>query len=57
MKKLILFSLLFTLFGCNFSLIEVGKFRDEREALHEKRNYDVCDDNPDRCVQDTNVPW
>jgi len=55
MKKVIMFTLLFTLFGC--TLIEVGKFPEEREELHERRNYNVCDKNPDRCIKDTNIPW
>jgi len=54
MKKLLLFSLLFTLFGC--SLIEVGKFDDNREVLHNKGN-DICQTKPDHCLPNSNIPW
>ncbi|MDR1026100.1 MAG: hypothetical protein LBL47_01750 [Lactobacillus sp.] len=59
MKKLILFAVLFTIFGCNskgeVNVVEVGKIPPEREALYEKRNYEICETNPERCYQ--GVPW
>lgn len=55
MKKMLTTGLLLFLAGC--TLIEVGDFGEKREAMHEQRNYDVCDDNPDRCIKGTDIPW
>ncbi len=50
MKKLLIFTFVFVLFGC-----KVGEFPEERNKLHEANGYNICDKEPDRCVN--GVPW
>ena len=55
MKKIIicLFSILL------FSACEAGKFDDNRNRLHNMRRDNICEKNPQRCVEadGTQVDW
>lgn len=55
MKKFILLVAIFTLFGCKSNVIEVGDFEEKRQSLHERHNYEICETQPERCIN--GVPW
>lgn len=53
MKKIIIcFCLIAFLAAC-----EAGKFTPERNRLHNLGRENVCEKNPQRCIDGTNIEW
>lgn len=51
MKKYILLLLLL------LSACEAGKFTPQRNRLHNMGREGICEQNPSRCIEGTNIPW
>lgn len=53
MKKSFLFlSLVFFITAC-----VAGEFEPERNRLHDMGKTGICEKNPDRCIEGTNIDW
>ena len=53
MKKIIICCcLLFLLNACT-----AGQFTPERNRLHNMGRENVCEKNPQRCIEDTGIEW
>ena len=52
MKKLFAVLCLILLASC-----EAGKLSPQRERLHNMGQENICQINPDRCIEGTNIAW
>ena len=53
MKKILICFCLFTF----LTACEAGKLTPDRERLHTMGQTEICEKNPDRCIDGTNIPW